>query len=77
MKTVCNEKSLSPASREKSILLRYAILLPKIADFSTSQTSIDHSIPALAPIIDRFLCRRGNKALYSPFYRQKKQRRHH
>jgi hypothetical protein len=76
MMIVCNEKLLSPAYREKSILLRHAILLPKTANFATSQTSTDHSIPALAPIIDRFLCRRENKALYSPVYRQKKQRRH-
>jgi hypothetical protein len=68
MRTVCNEKYLSPASREKSILLRHAILLPKIANSATYRSSIDHSIPALAPIIDRFHCRRGNKALYSPVY---------
>jgi hypothetical protein len=31
MKTVCNEKTLSPASCEKSMLLHHAMLLPKNA----------------------------------------------
>jgi hypothetical protein len=61
MMTVCNEKTLSPVSCEKNILFRHAILLPKIAHPSTSRPSIDHSIPALAPIIDRFHYRRGQQ----------------
>jgi len=67
----CNVKTLSAASCEKSILLRHAMLLPKIANAATYQSSVGQSITMLAPILTGIDTKRGNKALYSPGYRQK------
>jgi hypothetical protein len=69
MMTACNEKPLSPASCEKSILLRQAILLPKIAHSSTARSSAGLSITMLTPVADQNRQKRGNKALYLPGYR--------
>ena len=77
MRTVCNEKPLSPASCENSILLRHTLLLPKIVHSNSSRSSVGHSITMLAPVTDQYRYKSGNKALDSPVYRQKKQRRHH
>jgi hypothetical protein len=53
MMTVCNEKTISPASCEKSILLRHAILLPKNVHSYLSRSSAGHSITMLAPVADQ------------------------
>jgi hypothetical protein len=44
MMTVCNEKTISPASCEKITLSRHAIVLPKIDHPSICQSSADQSV---------------------------------
>jgi len=76
MRTFCNEKPLSPASCEKSILLRHAILLPKIAHYANYRSSVGHPITISAYLTDQYRDKRGNEARHSPAYQQKKPRRH-
>jgi len=69
-----NEKPMSPASCEKSILFRHTRLLPKIAHSYPSRSSVGQSLPVLAPVSGQYRYKLGNKALYSPDCRWKKQR---
>jgi len=68
MSTVCSGKNLSPASCEKSILLRHVILLPKIAHPPASRSSAGHSITMFTLILIGIGTKRDNKSLYSPDY---------
>lgn len=69
MMTVCNEKTIYPASCEKRILLRNAILLPKNVHPYLSRSSASQFITMLAPVSEQNRHEWGNKALYSPAYR--------
>jgi hypothetical protein len=76
MMTACNQQTLSQVSCEKITLFRHAILLPKNVHSYLSRSSAGHSITMLAPILTGIGTKRGNKALYSPGYRQKKQEKY-
>jgi hypothetical protein len=71
MMTACNQQTLSQVSCEKITLSRHTILLPKNVHSYLSRSSAGHSITMLAPILTGIGTKRGNKALYSPGYRQK------
>jgi hypothetical protein len=60
MMTVCNEKTISPASCEKITLFRHAIVLPKILLPYTFQPSINQSTALLALITKQSQCKRYN-----------------
>ena len=76
MMTACNQQTLPQVSCEKNTLFRHVILLPKNVHSYLSRPSAAHSITMLAPILTGIGTKRGNKALYSPGYRQKKQERY-
>jgi hypothetical protein len=76
MLTACNQQILSQVSYEKITPFRHAILLPKNAHSYLSRSPAGHSITMFAPILTGSGTKRGNKALYSPGYRQKKQERY-
>jgi len=62
MSILHNRNTLSPASREKNVLLRHVLLLPKIVHSDLFRSSVDQSIPLSMLVTDRYRYKSGNTA---------------